>query len=213
MKKNIYILLSLIIFCAVFSACPDSNENEIIFYSPNTGFQVHFNVLHEIIYDENNAVEKTIIFKSPEELIADLTERKCFLYYDTEKENPLIYYRMFGGIFCLECLGQDNQYENAYEYKFNCNEISIYNPEAKTSEGHIHFPTVYPINKYRLGEPKELSFEALTDFYSLIPEEAEIDEINKTITVDLYSLGEISQTKYAVIRHNGDSFEITVEEY
>jgi hypothetical protein len=212
MKRFIYVFLSLLIFCTLLMGCSDKG-NDLIFYSDITGFQVHFNVVHETVYDENKAYEKTIIFKSPEELIADLTERECFLYYDTEKENPLIYYRMFGGIFYLEYLGNNNQNQNAYDYIHNTNEIFITNTETKIVEGNIFFPTFYSIFKYSLGDRIELSFEALTDFYSLIPEEAEIDEINKTITVDLYSLGKISQTKYAVIRHNGDSFEITVEEY
>ena len=57
----------------------------------------------------------------------------------------------------------------------------------------------------------ECSFEALVAFYSHIPDDAEIDAVNKTIILDVYGIK--SKTHYAVIRHDGESFEITLEEY
>lgn len=213
MKK----LFCLIICLVMLSSCSkENNENSIYLHSWITGDNVHFEYVH------NKTDNLFTLFVNPETIIDDLTERDCYLYNDTE--NSLIYYKIYGGIFHIVCLGQNSINENAYDYNFRTDEICIMeyfiDHDCSTGKevtrrriiGFITFPSnVWDGGGYTLEENVECSFEDLTSFYSHIPQDAEIDQINKTITLDLY--GVKSETHYAVIRHNGESFEITLEEY
>ena len=143
----------------------------------------------------------------------------------------MIYYRMYGGIFHIIYLGQNSEDENSYEYKLKNDEICILeyytDHDIETGNevirrrvaGYIISPTTI-VNGYTLSKRVECSFEALVAFYSHMPEDAEIDEVNKTITVDFYGVKSLvnggvsgnikNETIYAVIRHDGESFEITL---
>jgi hypothetical protein len=142
---------------------------------------------------------------------------------------------MYGSIFRIICLGKNNENENAYDYSIKTNELCLLeyytDHDMMTGDevtrrrvsGYVIFPwAVISYFSYTYGESVECPFEPLAEFYSHIPDSAEIDEENKTIKLTFYGQKDENgnlisvkknEEKYALLRFREESFEITLEEY